>query len=147
VIILRKINKENWEECVNLYVTDEQNVFIPSNLHSIAESKFNEKIKLFGIYKELNMIGFTAYCLDVDGDMNLTKFMIDRRYQGNGYGIKALDKVMNLIKKETIKNEVWLSLHPNNISAIKLYNKYGFKKEVLGFETEDEIFFKYIFKF
>lgn len=69
--------------------------------------------------------------------------MIDKDYQRNGYGKEALIKVMDVIKNETENKEIWLSLHPDNTVAIKLYCDYGFNQEVTGLEAEDEIFFKY----
>jgi diamine N-acetyltransferase len=142
-IHLEAINEENWEECVSLEVSDQQREYLPSNVHSIAEAKFNDKIKLLGIYNDTGMIGFASYILDEEGDMNLYKFMIDKQYQGKGYGKEALLLLMNIIIKETKNNEVWLSLHPNNAVAIKLYCSYGFKQCITGLETEDEIFYKY----
>ena len=142
-IHLEVINEENWEECLNLKVSDEQSEYLPSNAYSIAESKFNDKIKLLGIYKDTIMVGFAAYILDEEGDMNLYKFMIGKQYQAKGYGKEALKHLMDIIVKKTLNREVWLSLHPNNAVAIKLYCNYGFKRQIIGLEADDEIFFKY----
>lgn len=142
-ISLRNIDNSNWRDCINLEVTENQKSFIPSNLYSVAESKFQVGMYLFGVYNDDIMIGFASFILDEQGDMNLYKLMIDKRYQGNGYGKKALIMLMNIIKHETINKEIWLSLHPNNFLAIKLYCDYGFMQEITGLEAEDEIFFKY----
>ena len=75
--------------------------------------------------------------------MNLYKLMIDRGYQQNGYGKRALIMLIDIMKNETKNKEIWLSLHPNNFVAIKLYRDYGFNQEITGLEAEDEIFFKY----
>jgi len=144
-IYIKNIENSNWRECIKLDVNKEQRSFIQSNLHSIAESKFQNEVRLLGIYKDNIMVGFASYILDEEGDMNLYKLMIDKHYQGKGYGKESLILVMDIIRKETKNKEVWLSLHPNNTVAIKLYNKFGFKKEVTGLETEDEIFLKYDF--
>lgn len=144
-ISIKNIDNSNWRDCIKLEVNKEQRPFIQSNLHSVAESKFETGMRSLGIYKDNSMVGFASYILDEEGDMNLYKFMIDKHYQGKGYGKESLYLVMDIIKKEAKKKEVWLSLHPNNTVAIKLYDKYGFKKEITGLETEDEIFFKYDF--
>lgn len=144
-VYLKSIDDTNWRKCIELEVSEEQIPFIPSNLHSIAESKFQDGMRNFGVYLEDAMIGFASYILDEQGDMNLYKLMIDKHYQGKGYGKKALIKLMEVIKNETSNKEVWLSLHPNNSIAIKLYCDYGFKQEITGLEAEDEIFFKYEF--
>lgn len=144
-ISIKIIDNSNWQDCIKLEVDESQRPFIPSNLYSIAESKFDERIKLLGIYKDDIMIGFASYILDDQGDMNLYKLMIDKYYQGNGYGKKALVKLMDIMKNEANNEEIWLSLHPNNTDAIKLYSNYGFKQEITGLEAEDEIFLKYTF--
>jgi diamine N-acetyltransferase len=142
-IYLKDIDSSSWRDCIQLEVKEEQRPFIQSNLHSIAESRFQNGMRLLGIYKDHIMVGFASYILDEDGDMNLYKLMIDKNYQGKGYGRKALALVMDMIKKETLKKEVWLSLHPDNAAAIKLYSGYGFRRQLTGLEAEDEIFFKY----
>lgn len=143
-ISIKNIDDSNWTECIKLEVSEEQKAFIPSNLYSIAESKFVKEMKIFGVYNDDEMIGFASYILDEQGDMNLYKLMIDKHYQGNGNGKKALILLMDIIKNETKNKEIWLSLHPNNAAAIKLYGDYGFNQEIIGLEAEDEIFFKYI---
>lgn len=144
-LYVKDIDKSNWNDCIKLVVTEEQASFLPSNLYSIAEAKFVEGIRLLGIYKDNTMIGFASYILDEEGDMNLYKFMIDKNYQNKGYGKQALSLVMDIIKSEAKKKEVWLSLHPQNTTAIHLYCNYGFTKTITGLEADDEIFFKYDF--
>ncbi|MGH4119521.1 GNAT family N-acetyltransferase [Clostridium sp.] len=100
-------------------------------------------MKILGVYLGDVMIGFASYILDEQGDMNLYKLMIDKHSQGNGYGKEALIKLMDIIKNETKNKEIWLSLHPNNAVAIKIYCNYGFNQQIIGLEAEDEIFFKY----
>ncbi|MBU3113065.1 GNAT family N-acetyltransferase [Clostridium lacusfryxellense] len=142
-IAIKKIDESNWRECIKLEVAESQKKFIPSNLYSVAESKFENEMKIFGVYLNDIMIGFASYILDKQGDMNLYKLMIDRGYQQNGYGKRALIILIDIIKNETKNKEIWLSLHPNNFVAINLYCDYGFNQEITGLEEEDEIFFKY----
>lgn len=142
-ITLVEINGDNWEACAKLQVAESQVPYLPSNAYTVAESKFNAQIKLLGILLDQKMIGFAAYVLDDDDDMNLYRYMIDKLYQGQGYGSKALDLLMSQIKKETMKDEIWLSLHPDNEAAIKMYENYGFRQTTTGFEETDEMFFCY----
>lgn len=144
-VYIKSIDRSNWRDCIQLEIIEEQKNFIPSNLYSIAESRFESKMKLLGVYIDRIMIGFASYILDEEGDMNLYKLMIDKKYQGKGYGKKAIELIMSLMKKEAIKNEIWLSLHPQNIAAIKLYSSFGFEQKITGLEKEDEIFFRYAF--
>ena len=142
-INIKNIDDSNWMECTKLRVAEAQKSYLPSNLYSMEESKSEEKMKILGVYKDNIMVGFASYILDEQGDMNLYKLMIDKYHQGNGYGKNALIILMDIMKNETINKEIWLSLHPDNDVAIKLYSDYGFNQEITGLETEDEIFFKY----
>ncbi|NDI35761.1 GNAT family N-acetyltransferase [Chengkuizengella sediminis] len=139
---LKEVNNENWEECVELKVLEEQNEYVPSNTYSIAQSKFENNMYLFAIYNDDCMVGFTSYILDDDGDMNLARFMIDKNYQGKGYGKLALKEVIELIKNNFDNKEVWMSIHPNNTTGMKLYIDAGFKITETGLESEDEVFLK-----
>ena len=141
-IQLKEINDENWEKCIDLKVFKEQNGYVPSNAYSIAQSKFMNNMYMFAIYNDECMVGFASYILDDDGDMNIARLMIDKNYQGKGYGKLALKEVIELIKSNFDNKEVWISIHPKNIIAVKLYNGVGFKVTETGFESEDEIFLK-----
>ncbi|MGM0508471.1 MAG: GNAT family N-acetyltransferase [Fusobacteriota bacterium] len=46
---------------------------------------------------------------------------------GKGYGTFFLDEILKRLKSENIK-KVYLTVSPDNIRAIKLYEKFGFKK-------------------
>lgn len=56
----------------------------------------------------------------------LCRFMIDRRYQGKGYGKEALDVIVSEMKKEFSCNEIYLSTEPENVRAKHIYEKAGF---------------------
>ncbi|WP_438943381.1 hypothetical protein [Paenibacillus roseus] len=64
MIILREINKHNWETCIQLQVEPGQEAFITSNLYSIAQAQFLDGFVTRGIYKEDQMIGFAMFGLD-----------------------------------------------------------------------------------
>lgn len=105
---------------------EEQKNFLPSNVFSIAQSKFIENMNSFAIYGYICMVGFTSYLIDDDGDMNLTRFMIDKEQQRKGYGKAALKEVIKLIKNNCDNKEIWISTHPKNIIALKLYISESF---------------------
>ncbi|MEI5907892.1 GNAT family N-acetyltransferase [Bacillus spongiae] len=141
-IQLRAINKYNWEECISLKLDEKQERYLPQNVYTLAESKFVEDMHIFGIYKGNLMVGFAAYVLDEDGDMNITRLMIDKSHQGMGYGKLALIEIIEQIKRDYENKEIWLSIHPENNHAIYLYKAAGFKVTETGLESSDEIFLK-----
>jgi len=51
VVSLRKIDESNYEECLKLKVTDEQDSFVASNLYSLAQAwVLNDTSYPFAIY-------------------------------------------------------------------------------------------------
>ncbi|MBL1228823.1 hypothetical protein IW492_06195 [Enterococcus sp. BWB1-3] len=67
-------------------VSERQSQYLPSNIYSLAESKFEDAMSILAIYKEEIPIGFLAYQLDDVGDLNLLRFMISHVQQSKGYG-------------------------------------------------------------
>ena len=140
-VILRSIDRNNWHECIRLALTPEQEGFMPSNLFHIAEARFYPEWTLLGVYADSRMVGFAMYGLDPDDmTVNLIHFMIDGREQGKGYGKAAMEQLLRKIRKDYPDQEIWLSLHPQNMVAIRLYKDYGFEFQAIGLETDDEVF-------
>jgi diamine N-acetyltransferase len=54
--------------------------------------------------------------------------MIDRYFQGKGYGREAMQLVIQEIRKRPNINLIKLSINPSNQSAEKLYSELGFVK-------------------
>lgn len=142
-ICLKEIDENNWSECVNLKIKEEQKQYLPHpNVVSIAEWKFNPNWTALGIYTDNEMIGFAMYGVDTgDNTMCLFRFMIDEKYQGKGYGKFALAGLLKKMKNENDFNEIWLSFHPESIVADRLYSSFGFKQRINGLEAEDEVFY------
>ncbi|EQB89864.1 diamine N-acetyltransferase [Clostridium punense] len=148
-IYFKEITIENWEECIELKVSREQEKYLPhSNLKSIAEWKFNPHWTALGIYIGDNMIGFSMYGTlhdddpTYDGTMWIMRLMIDERYQGNGYGKLALSELIKIIKNQGQHKDIWISFHPESKTNLNLYSHFGFKQVITGFEAEDEVFYK-----
>ncbi|GKX68204.1 GNAT family N-acetyltransferase [Inconstantimicrobium mannanitabidum] len=58
------------------------------------------------------------------------RFMVDKQYQGKGYGRKTMEKVLELIKTfpHGKASSIQLSYEPENIVAKTLYASFGFKE-------------------
>ena len=54
--------------------------------------------------------------------------MIDKRYQGKGYGRKAMQLALDYIRTLPCgpAESIWLSYEPENEVAKKLYSSFGF---------------------
>lgn len=127
MISLRKINRENFWECIDLEVNEEQISFVTSNAISIAQAKVQSECIPMAIYKDEDMVGFVMYCIDEDDkEYWIYRMMIDKKYQGKGYGKEALGKVLNIIKKDNSRSKVFLGVELENKKAIRLYKNFGF---------------------
>lgn len=131
-VTLQKITRDNWEECIDLKVSKDQQGFIASNLYSLAEVQFLPNFGALAIYADKKMVGFTMYGLDED-DHNywIYRIMIDEKYQGNGYGTKALLQVIENIKLKPDAKEIIIGYIPDNIEAERTYLRAGFQSNGL----------------
>ncbi len=128
-IELRPVTKANFGSVLNLEVSHEQVNFVASNLYSIAESKVYPECIPLVIYANDTPVGFLMYAFDNKDDSYwICRLMIDRYFQGKGYGREAMQLVINEIQKRPNTDHVKLSISPSNQSAEKLYEQLGFKK-------------------
>ena len=58
---------------------------------------------------------------------DLQQFMIDRRYQGRGYGTRALELILDELRKEGRYGHVEVCVKKEDKAAIRLYRKMGFR--------------------
>jgi diamine N-acetyltransferase len=131
IIELKPVTAENFHECISLETKDNQKEFCASNLYSIAESKVEPLAIPICIYANETMAGFILYGPEYSDNgtyMSIDRFMIDRRFQGRGYGKLALEKLIENIKNNYAYKEIYLSYVPENIIAEKLFMGFGFVK-------------------
>ena len=140
---LKKINRNNVEAILKLEVFDNQKSFVATNNSSIIEAYIaiteNNDVFTFGIYNDDTPIGFLMIGYDVNsddegapkiakGNYNIWSFMIDKKFQGKGFGRKAMDlalKFVNTFPCGTAKY-CWLSYESENDLARELYKSVGF---------------------
>jgi len=128
VVELKQITKDNYNECLNLAVTDSQKNFVASNTYSLAQAwVFYDTAYPFAIYANNEMVGFIMMgYYKPKGIYNIWRFMIDKRFQNKGYGKAALLLAVKYLKEKYNINELYLSFEPENTTAEKLYNSVGF---------------------
>lgn len=142
MIYLKEItNKNIWKVCA-LEPFDEQKDFVAENIQSLAEAyatrnEGNNALPL-AVYQDDELIGFVMIGKGTVGNEEesdlikenycLWRLMIDRKFQGKGYGKQTMDAVMALIRTFPFgqAQKVWLSYEPENTRAKEIYNKYGF---------------------
>lgn len=127
-VVFSPIDKDNWIDCVNLEVSEEQSDFVTNNTFSVLQSHYDTRNYPVGIYNNDTMVGFLMYLYDEDFEAyRLRRFMIDKDYQGKGYGKMSLLELVRLISDQHISNKLYTSVKPHNSHARKLYESVGFK--------------------
>ena len=136
MIELRKITKDNYEECLNLSVADSQKSFVSSNIYSLAQAWVYYKTAFpFAIYADNIMVGFIMLgYYEAQNYYTIWKLMIDSDYQNQGYGKKALKLGIDYLVNHFDVKEVYTAYEINNFVAKNLYESVGFREtgEVVG---------------
>ena len=140
---MKKINRNNVAEILKLEVFDNQKSFVATNNSCIIEAYIaiteNGHVFTFGIYNDDTPVGFLMIGFDVNsddadapkiakGNYNIWRFMIDKKFQGKGFGRKAMDLALEFINTfpcETAKY-CWLSYESDNDVARQLYKSVSF---------------------
>lgn len=128
MVSLREITKQNFWDCIDLEVAEDQKDFVTSNAVSLAQSKYQPECIPLGVFSDDEMVGFAMYCADADdGEYWIYRMMIDKRYQGRGYGKRALELLVDMIREDKSHNRILLGVHKESLAAAALYAGFGFK--------------------
>ncbi|MDO4501145.1 MAG: GNAT family N-acetyltransferase [Erysipelotrichaceae bacterium] len=139
MISLKRIDENNFIEAFNLKLAKGQENYVSHPIRSLAQAYvYYKQCTPFGIYEEKIMVGYVMVIYDYDvPEYDIWHLMIDEKYQGKGYSIKAMEKVLEYIKTKPFgdSNRVALTCHKDNKIALNLYEKLGF--EYSGNEDEE----------
>ncbi len=144
-IELRELNKSNYRDILKLKVADNQTGFVASNAISLAQALFHSQAWYRGIYQGETAVGFVMLELDMEKpEYYLWRYMIDEKFQGHGYGFKALELVIEYVKSLPDSTEFLLSYVPKEGNPKGFYEKLGFFDT--GEMEEGEVIMKLEFK-
>jgi diamine N-acetyltransferase len=123
-ITLREIDGNNFDKIISLKVDK----YCASNLYSLAEAKVFPHLIPLAIYNYDIPVGFIMYGAEPrdNNEYWIDRFMVDKKYQKNGFGRKALEIIIGKIKQDKTHNKIKISTNPENIFVINLYKKLGF---------------------
>jgi len=130
MVELRKITKENYLECLGLSVADEQKDFVTSNTYSLAQAwVFYNTAYPFAVYADETLVGFIMLgYLEKHNEYTVWRLMIDKKFQGKGYGKAALKLGIEYLQKEFGVSEICLSFVSGNKPAEAMYESLGFQR-------------------
>ncbi len=120
---------KNWRQATALELRPDQREFVSGALDTIAYSKAYKNHRLFVEMEGERAIGLLDLSVDKKkGDYNIEIVLIDRRYQGRGFGKFMLRFAVDYLKKAGAKR---LSIGVNrfNIPARNLYKSVGFTED------------------
>lgn len=130
MITLREITRENYRRAFELEVKENQRGFVAPNAQSIAMSKFYPWVVIQGIYQYETMVGFVLYSGEAHEEIDhrywIFRVMVDHMHQGRGYGRGGLEQVIARLQARPDCDAIYISAHPDNTAALRLYEKLGF---------------------
>jgi len=85
------------------------------------------KLKIGKFRKKI--IGFIIVIKENEDKANIVNFLINQEFQNRGYGTLLLQKTIEYLKKLNFLTRVILNVQISNNIAIKLYEKFKFKKD------------------
>lgn len=99
-VTLREITKDNWRDVAALSVADSQTAILTNNLQSLCESHYAEDAWVRAIYADDTLVGFLMLSIwPVEDWYAVWRFMIDQKYQAQGFGRKAIQLAIAHIKE------------------------------------------------
>lgn len=127
MVELRTIDEKNYEECLSLSVSVPDADFVDSVAWSLAEAwVFYEDSRPFAIYADDVMVGYVLMYVG-ENNPQIINFMIDRRFQGKGYGKAAAKLCIEHLCKEHDARRISLPIKPENTAAQRLWSGVGFE--------------------
>jgi len=131
---IKRLNGNHSEELTNLLQNSTQQysqyfIHFPFDLETIS-GILSKAIKdqIYGIYVEDNLAGF--YMLrGFDEGYSVPSYgvWISENYSNKGLSTFTLQHAISFCKLNSIK-KIMLKVHPDNIAAKHIYEKYGFKQ-------------------
>lgn len=104
--------------------------YIESVPECLAEADTDDAWKAVGIYDGRMLVGFAMYgyfCSpQSEGQVWLDRILIDKTYQGKGYGKASVRALLKKLCREYGCHKIYLSVYDVNKPAIGLYHKAGF---------------------
>ena len=127
---LSEVTEENWQEAVSLSVKEEQKGFVAPAVGIIARGYVYRACRgrVFVLEDDGAAVGLALVreFTDEPPGYDLQQFMIDRRYQGRGYGTEALRLILKELGTERKYDCVEVCVKKNDAAALRVYEKVGF---------------------
>ncbi len=126
-VTLREITEETLRPILDLEVKPEQADLVAPNAVSIAQAHFAEDAWFRAIYADDTPVGFLMLSdQPAKPRYYLWRFMIDRHHQGKGYGIRAMELLIEHVRTRPGATALFVSYVPDPAGPKGFYEKLGF---------------------
>jgi len=131
-LVFHPVTRENWEAALMLKVKKGQQRFVPTVAESLASAyikPWDEALDPYVICRDKSIVGFfyISYTPDSKDNYWIGGFMIDKKFQGKGYGKLAFAQILEFIPHiHTYCELISLTVEKDNLTARKLYETFGF---------------------
>ena len=125
-ITLQPITRDNWREVTKLEVTKIQREFVAEPSYYLALCSYGGDWQPLAIYLGEQVIGFMMWAVDeADGSCWLGGILIDKSFQRQGYGRKAIQSAIAMLAEKHGYEQFALSYSHEN-PAKGVYHSLGF---------------------
>jgi diamine N-acetyltransferase len=140
-VSLQEITRDTVREIVRLETTEEQRNFVAPNAVSISQAYFEPKAWFRAIYAGERPVGFVMLLDDPEApEYYLWRFMIAANEQGKGYGWKALELLVEHVRRRPGATELKTSCVPATSGGPEpFYLAFGFRPNGVVHEGEIEL--------
>lgn len=140
-ITLQKVDESNFIPCFDLELNDWQKEFVSHPVRSLAQAYvYYGQCTPFAVFSGSRVVGYLMVIYDYDEETyNIWHLMIDRKYQGKGFGRAAMALALEYIRTKPFgpSDLVLLTVNPQNSAACALYRTLGFAET--GRSDGDEV--------
>ncbi len=126
-IRLKEVDEANLRAIIDLSVSESQKAFVAPNVVSLAQAFVSPRAWVRAVYAGDQPVGFVMLSDDDEKPRYyLWRFMIDQQFQGQGYGIAALELVHEYVRTRPQGTEIYLSYVRAEGGPEDFYKKFGY---------------------
>jgi diamine N-acetyltransferase len=126
-VSLRPVNHDNWRNVANLKVSEIQREFVAEPSYYLALCCYGGDWHPLAICLDEQVVGFMMWAIDpADRSCWLGGILVDQRMQKRGYGRRAVQTAITMLRDKYGYRNFALSYQPANLVAKHLYSELGF---------------------
>ena len=137
-VTLKEITRDNFEQVIDLELTEAQRSHLTPNVRSLVESHYHPETHYpRAIYVDDQIAGFILWSIDLPDEVIIFRFMVDAKWQKKGIGRQALQVAIDEISSHDGVDEILICYSPENSIAKRVYLSMGFVEQ--GMDGDDMI--------